>query len=125
MENSEPRLVYTALSKHLFYFRSFISAFVLRQGAVPLNPFMIFDYFLLDAVDRNAVRSGNDAIVRRSDELWVFGQVSNGVLAEINLAKELCKPIRYFSVVSSREIVEIPKNEVGFEEEVIQYKGTL
>ncbi len=32
-------LIYTALSKHLFYYRMFISKFVLEQGAVPLNPF--------------------------------------------------------------------------------------
>ena len=46
-------LVYTAMSKHLFYFRMFISVFVLKNGGVPLNPFMVFDYFLLDAVDRD------------------------------------------------------------------------
>ncbi len=39
-------LVYTAMSKHLFYYRMFISVFVLQHGAVPLNPFMVFDYFL-------------------------------------------------------------------------------
>lgn len=49
-------LVYTAMSKHLFYFRMFISVFVLKNGGVPLNPFMVFDYFMLDAVDRDSVR---------------------------------------------------------------------
>ncbi len=51
-------LVYTAMSKHLFYYRMFISVFVLENGGVPLNPFMIFDYFLLDAVDRDLIREG-------------------------------------------------------------------
>jgi hypothetical protein len=48
-------LVYTAMSKHLFYFRMFISVFVLEEGGVPLNPFMVFDYFLLNVVDLDLV----------------------------------------------------------------------
>ena len=43
-------LVYTAMSKHLFYYRMHISKYVIEQHKVPLNPFMIFDYFLLDSV---------------------------------------------------------------------------
>jgi len=81
-------LVYTAMSKHLFYYRMFISVFVLENGGVPLNPFMVFDYFLLDAVDRDLVREGNNNLVKRCDEIWVFGAVSNGVLAEIQIAHE-------------------------------------
>src|SRR5579862_2439275 len=38
-------LVYTAMSKHYFYFRMHISRFVLDQGKVPLNP--LLRYFLL------------------------------------------------------------------------------
>ena len=40
-------LIFTALSKHLFYYRMFISKYVLEAGYVPVNPFMSFDYFLL------------------------------------------------------------------------------
>ena len=119
------KLVYTAMTKHLFYFRVHISKFVVEQGGVPLNPFMIFDYFLLDTVDRHEVRAGNNTIVARSDEIWVFGPVSNGVLAEINLAKQLNKPTRYFKVANSRDIVEITKDEAYFEDEVAEHKGTL
>ncbi len=52
MENKQNTLVYTAMSKHLFYFRSQISKFVIEHDKVPLNPFMIFDYFLSDTVTR-------------------------------------------------------------------------
>lgn len=34
-------LVYTSMSKHLFYMREHISRFVLDNDSVPLNPFMI------------------------------------------------------------------------------------
>ncbi len=71
-------LVYTAMSKYYFYFRMFISQFVLNQGKVPLNPFMLFDYFLLDTVDRDRIRDANNSLINRADELWVSGPVSKG-----------------------------------------------
>ena len=74
---------------------------------MPLNPFMLFEYFLLDAVERDKVREANNTLVERADELWVFGPVSDGVFDEIKLAKELQKPIRSFAVVDSKEIKEI------------------
>lgn len=105
------KLIYPAFSKHLFYFRMHISKFVLEQGCAPLNPFMIHEYFLLDTIDRDVIRASNNAIVAKSEEIWVFGKISNGVLAEIKLAKSLGKPIRYFDVVDSKSIVEITEEE--------------
>lgn len=110
------KLVYTAMSKHLFYYRMFISKYVIEQGAVPLNPFMIYEYFLLDTVDRDAVREGDRVLVSKSDELWVFGLVSNGVEAEIEIAKSLNKPIRYFAIEKPHKIVEIDETMVEREE---------
>ena len=115
MQIEKMELVYPAHSKHNFYFRQHISKYVLEQGYVPLNPFMIFEYFMLDTVDRDLIRNANNNLVRRADQLWVFGEISDGVLAEIKLAKELEKPIRYFLIVKSREIREISENEVQFE----------
>ncbi len=118
-------LVYTAMSKHLFYFRMFISKFVLEQHKVPLNPFMIFDYFLLDSINRDFVVEGNNNLVKRADELWVFGPISNGVLAEILIAKEAGKPIRYFKIEKPHKIIEIEKKEAEFEGEVKQFSNLL
>ena len=118
-------LVYTAISKHYFYYRMFISKFVLENNKVPLNPFMIFDYFLLDTVNRDLVREGNNSIVKRSDELWVFGPISNGVLAEIQIAKQMKKPIKYFKIEKPHKIVEISKEQAEMEEEVKGFKSNL
>lgn len=118
-------LVYTAMSKHLFYYRMHISKYVIEQHRVPLNPFMIFDYFLLDSVDRDLVREGNNNLVKRSDELWVFGNVSNGVLAEIKIAKEMGKIIKYFKIEKPHNIVPIEVTEVEMEEEVAEFKNEL
>lgn len=106
------------MSKHLFYFRMFISVFVLKNGGVPLNPFMVFDYFLLDAIDRDLVREGNNNLVKRCDEIWVFGAVSDGVLAEIQIANEQGKSVRYFAIEKPHNIVETDKNSVELEEDI-------
>lgn len=118
-------LVYTAMSKHLFYYRMFISKFVLEQGAIPLNPFMIFDYFLLDSVDRDLVREGNNNLVKRADEFWVFGTVSNGVLAEIKIAKSMNKPVKYFKIEKPHRIVKCPKDEIELEDDVKSFRSEL
>ena len=119
------KLIYTAISKHYFYFRMHISKFVLEQDCVPLNPFMIFEYFMLDTINRNIIRNANDNLVKRADELWVFGPISDGVLAEIMLAKQMNKPIKYFTIINSKEIKEIQKDEVEFEKDLEKYKDEL
>jgi hypothetical protein len=123
--NSDKILVYTAMSKYLFYYRMHISKYVLENSGVPLNPFMIFDYFLLDSVDRNLVREGNNNLVKRADEVWIFGNVSNGVLAEIKIAKELGKNIKYFKIEKPHNIIPISLKEVKMEDDVLEFKNEL
>jgi len=113
------------MSKHLFYYRMHISKYVIEQHKVPLNPFMIFEYFMLDSVDRDLVREGNNNLVMRCDELWVFGPISNGVLAEIKIAKEMNKPIKYFKIEKPHKIISITKEEAEMEEEVESFKSEL
>jgi len=124
LEGDKP-LVYTAMSKHYFYFRMYISCYVLEKGMVPLNPFMLFDYFLLDRIDRDLVRNANNSIVVRSDQIWVFGPISNGVLAEILLAKKMDKPIKYFKIEKPHKIIPIEIDVVEMETEVEQFRHLL
>lgn len=122
----EKPLVYTAFSKRNAYFKMFISKFATEQGVVPLNPFMLFDYFLLDAVERDAVREANNSLVKRADEIWVFGQISDGVLAEIKIAQDLHKPIKYFKIENSQDIVPVAsKNEIEMEQDVELFKDEI
>jgi hypothetical protein len=111
----EKKIVFTAFSKKLFYFRMQIQKFVLEQGYVPINPFMSFEYFLVDSVPRDVIRSANNNLIKRSDELWVFGDVSDGVAAEIVLAKQQGKPIRHFEVIDSMSIAETTAEKVAIE----------
>lgn len=118
-------LVYTAMSKHYFYFRMYISCYVLENGMVPLNPFMLFDYFLLDKIDRDLVRNANNSVVLRSDQIWVFGPISNGVLAEILLAKKANKPVAYFKIDKPHKILPVNVGMVEMEDEVEQFRHLL
>jgi hypothetical protein len=113
-------VVFTAQSKVYFYCRDAVCEFVFSKGAVPVNPFRVFEYFLGDRVERNLVRQGNNNLIRIVDELWVFGEmISDGVLAEIFLARELKKTIRFFTIGNkAAEIREISVSQLKFEKEV-------
>jgi 8-oxo-dGTP pyrophosphatase MutT (NUDIX family) len=121
----DKNLIYTAMSKHYFYYRMFVSKFVLERAAVPLNPFMIFDYFLLDTIDRNVIREANNNLVKKADEIWVFGPISNGVLAEIQIAKGLNKRVRFFKIEAPHKITEITRNEIIMENDVERWVSSI
>lgn len=112
-------VIFTAQSKNFFYCKDVICEFVLKRGKLPINPFMVFGYFLNDRVSRNLIRQGNNQLIQSSDELWVFGPIADGVLFEIALAKKTGKPIKFFKLgTRSNEIKEITVEEVSFEPEV-------
>ena len=112
------RTVFTAQSKVFFYCKDAICEFVFNNEMLPINPFMVFDYFLNDRVDRDLIRRANNHLISICDELWVFGDIANGVMFEIILAKKLKKPIRYFSIATkSNEISEVTLNDLTFENE--------
>ena len=112
------KLIFTAMSKKNFFQKWRVVKFVLEQGSVPLNPFMLYDYFLVDSVDHDLVKNANHRIIEKSDELWVFGEIADGVKREIEIAKKLNKPIKYFDILGLPEkVIEINENKVIFEGE--------
>lgn len=94
------------MSKDIFYWREHIIKHILEEGHTPLCAFMMFSYFLLDTVDRVALIESNNDLVRLADELWVFGKLTTGVRAEIEVAKACAIPIRYFKIAAIRGSVE-------------------
>lgn len=91
------RIIFVSFSKRNFYLRSTISTFVLNQRCTPVSPFMNFEYNLGGVVDQDLIRVANNTLIQRADEVWVFGEVSDGVLIEIYLAKKFGKKIRFFA----------------------------
>jgi hypothetical protein len=92
------RVVYCAISNRNFYWRQHISKFVLDEGAVPIVPFMLFDYYLLHTVPKETVREAFNNLIVKSDEMWVFGTISLGVKVQVGIAKRLHKPVRYYDI---------------------------
>jgi len=51
-----------------------------------------------------------------TDEVWVIGGISDGVMAEISLAEKLNKRIKYFSTANSpRKLKEVKKGDLKLE----------
>lgn len=109
-------VVFAAMSKHSFCYRMFITRYILEKGQIPLTIFTLYDYFLLDTVDRKFMIEANNVLVARSDELWIFGPVSEGVAKEIRVAESLGKPVSYFAIKKPHRIVKIQKSQVEYEE---------
>ena len=91
-------LVFTAHSAESAYLSERICAFVLGQGAVPANPWMMGGYFLYGLVDKDLVRAANNNLLMRSDELWVFGAPSDGVDVEVTWAEANGVPVHGFDL---------------------------
>lgn len=109
------KVVFTAMSKRYFYMRFLITKFALDQGVAPINPFTSFDYFMLDTVERDVVRRANNTLVARADELWVFGDISDGVKAEVIQAREQSKPVRFFVIEKDQYIKEVGTKDLVYE----------
>ncbi|MEA5359784.1 hypothetical protein VA596_09565 [Amycolatopsis sp., V23-08] len=121
----EKKLVYTAQSKHYFYCRDAVCQYVFEQGAVPLNPFRVFDYFLGDRVGRDDVRGGNRRLIEACDEVWIFGDtLADGVLIEIAQATQSNKPVKYFTIDNVAEKIQstVP-TDLDVEPEVLHLTG--
>lgn len=121
-------LVYPAYSKRNFYWQMHISQFCLENKVIPLNPFMLFRYFLGDTVPRDTVYRANNNIVRLCDEVWTFGEISDGVLAEIKIKRDLGQPVRYYKLTNSNPATfrRIKPSTAVFEEpELNEYRALL
>ena len=108
------KLIYIAISNRNFYWRMQITKFVLDEGYVPINPFMLFDYYLLHTVPKILVREAINNLLARCDEVWVFGRLSLGVKVQMGIAKRLRKPMRFY------DIADLPERAVRISEKLAQ-----
>lgn len=114
---NENKLIFVSFSKKNFYLKSKISAYVLKSGKIPISPFMNFEYNLDGLVNKDLIRVANNTLIKRCEELWVFGEVSDGVLTEIYLAQKNKMPVRFFIFdVIGENFREIKKNEATLED---------
>jgi hypothetical protein len=118
-------LVYTAMSKHSFCYRTLVSKFVFESQRVPINPALNFDFGFHGLVKKDDVLTGNNNLLRAADEVWVFGPISDGVYAEMLLAKDFDLSVRYFSIDGSWTIREVAPAELVFEPDVVHRVGEV
>lgn len=109
------KLIFTAYSCKNFYQRARINKFVLGKQGIPINPFMLFDYYLMDSISKEKIRGANNSLVKRCDELWVFGEIADGVEQEISIAEKEKKNIQYFNISHNGIIKKISKYKIKYE----------
>ena len=74
--------------------------FAATQGVVPLAPHTIFTQFLDDNIPEERTKGLKMGLelLKRCDELWVFGlKLSAGMIAEKEAAEQLDISIQYYS----------------------------
>lgn len=83
--------------------------FAVTKNAVPFIPHLLFPQFLNED-DPEERRLGIDMgmhVLKLCKEIWVFGnRISSGMAVEINKAKSLGIPIKYFTV-DCRQVKEV------------------
>ena len=72
---------------------------------IPIAPHLLFPLFMDEKTERDIAMYMNEILISRFDELWVFGnELSSGMKAEVETAKKLKKPIRYFDKQCKKQI---------------------
>lgn len=108
------KVVYVAMSNRNFHWRMHVTKYILDEGCVPVNPFMLFDYYLMHTVNKEVVREAMNNLLAKCDEVWTFGGMSLGVKVQVGIAKRLKKPLRFY------DISELPERVVRISENLAQ-----
>ena len=106
------KLIFAAYSCRNFYQRFRISKYIIEQGQIPINPFLLEDYDLAGLVEHERIRELNNSLAKRCDELWIFGDIADGVVREEKIFLELKKPVYYFSLSHEGEINKTERSKL-------------
>ncbi|MDY2629127.1 MAG: hypothetical protein SOW08_12585 [Lachnospiraceae bacterium] len=113
------KMVYVTHSKSWFYAREVVMQFAVKRGVAPVNPFMTYGFYMNGKVERDEVIECCHQLIRTSDELWVFGPVSEAILTDIAVAVMEGKEVHFFSISeNASEIRELQLEDIIFEREV-------
>ena len=112
------KLIFCSHTRHIMHASLLISKFVIEQGHVPINSFTNFGYFLYELAPRHDITESINNIINRCDEQWVFGPITEGVRLEIEMCRQIGKPIRFFDITED----EIPCLITEVDEKYLQKK---
>ena len=82
--------------------------FAVNQGQIPVAPHLLFPQFMDDGdpTERELAMFFGQVLLGKCKELWVFGEISEGMKQEIEVAKRRRQPIRYFNSNCEEVVVE-------------------
>lgn len=72
------------------------SRFAVDQGAIPIAPHLLLPQFMNEETERSLAMFMDIAILSKCKELWVFGNPTAGMQAEIAYAEKKQMIIKYF-----------------------------
>jgi hypothetical protein len=96
-----------------------ICKYVIKKGHVPVNYFTAFGHFVHEIADLSTMIDSINSLIVRCNELWAFGEVSEGMWYEIKMCKELGIPVKYFC------IQKLPKGIRRISEKEVKYTREL
>lgn len=79
--------------------------FVVSRKRVPIAPHLLFPQFVSERTERGLAMKMDYLLLLRCDEVWVFGEITEGMAAEIEMAEDEGKRVRYFT----RDMTEVTK----------------
>lgn len=79
--------------------------FVVSKKRVPIAPHLLFPQFVSEATERGLAMKLDYLLLLRCDEVWAFGEITEGMSAEIEMAADEDKRVRYFTP----EMTEVTK----------------
>lgn len=71
--------------------------FAVDSGTIPVIPHLMYPQFMSEKTERELAMHFNMVLLRKCQEVWVFGEPSEGMKAEIAKAKKHDMKIRYFT----------------------------
>ena len=69
--------------------------YAINQGCIPLAPHLLLPQFLSEETERDLAISIDLRLLSLCEELWVCGEISEGMMREIEEAKMAGMPVRY------------------------------
>ena len=71
--------------------------FAVDSGAIPIVPHLMFPQFMDEASERDLALFMGMVLMRKCEEVWVFGTQTAGMKAEVAKAKRKQMKVRYFT----------------------------
>lgn len=74
------------------------SRYAISRDAIPVTPHLMYPQFVSEDTERDLGLFMGMVLLGKCDEVWVFGdRISDGMRAEINVAKKWKRKVRYFT----------------------------